>query len=92
MIRTTLYLPEDLHGRLKVASQTRNTSVSQLAQSLLETGLKPIEAEQTRSMYAALNQLKGIGQAPTADVAATIDETLYGEQGAWREQPTEDTL
>lgn len=91
MIRTTLYLPQDLHLRLKTASQATNCSVSQLAQNILDSGLKSIEEKHTDTMYEALNRLKGIGQAPTTDVSTTIDETLYGEHGVWRGQSSDDT-
>ena len=35
-------------------------------------------------MYAELKKLKGAGKANVTDLSLTMNEVLYGEQGAWR--------
>lgn len=35
-------------------------------------------------MYEDLRELKGIGDKSVTDASETIDEVLYGENGAWK--------
>jgi hypothetical protein len=37
-----------------------------------------------KRVYASLAQVKGVGQDNVTHVAATIDERLYGVEGAWK--------
>lgn len=82
MLRATFYLPETLQHRLKTASKRQKKSVSKLAQELLDQGLKGDEQLQLKAMYEALNEIKAIGKDQSAP--QSVDEVLYGENGAWR--------
>lgn len=44
-------------------------------------GMSPAELD---ALYAATRQVKGICKTPVSDASETIDELLYGENGAWR--------
>jgi len=44
-------------------------------------GISPAELD---ALYAATRQVKGICKTPVNDASETIDEVLYGENGAWR--------
>ena len=44
-------------------------------------GLSPAELE---ALSAATRRVKGICKTPVSDASETIDELLYGENGAWR--------
>ncbi|MCI0560770.1 MAG: hypothetical protein MN733_19990 [Nitrososphaera sp.] len=84
MIRTSFYLPDTLHQRLYWASKQVKKSISRLVQELLDESLAVQEKAQRQHMYAELRKLEGIGPKGITDASTTIDEVLYGEQGAWR--------
>ncbi len=39
---------------------------------------------QLKKMYTVLDEMNGIGGKGIVDASTTIDEVLYGENGAWR--------
>lgn len=55
---------------------------------VIESGIRQIieQQEQTRidRMYKGLFALKGIGKQGITDASTTIDEDLYGDDGAWK--------
>jgi predicted DNA-binding protein len=83
MIRTSLYLPEDLHQRLLVLSQRKGQSFSRLARVLFNQALDRPEYHDVLKTYEALDRLDGIGDSDIVDASTTVDEVLYGEHGAW---------
>jgi hypothetical protein len=44
------------------------------------------EQRKTKRMYAALKRVRGIGNPDITDASLTINETLYGENEAWKGQ------
>ena len=84
MMRTTIYLPDTLHQRLRIASKKQKQSVSKLATDILDDGLSEHENKSLDRMYEAMEKVKGVSKGGDADVSSTIDETLYGENGTWR--------
>ena len=58
----------------------RITPVSDEAEPQAE-GMSPSELD---ALYAATRRVKGICKTPVSDASETIDELLYGENGAWR--------
>ena len=42
------------------------------------------DPNQISRMYKGLRELKGIGDKSVTDASETIDEVLYGENGAWK--------
>ena len=45
---------------------------------------KPREAVEPDETYAAMEKAKGVCKDDVSDASTTIDETLYGENGAWK--------
>ncbi|MCI0563774.1 MAG: hypothetical protein MN733_35315 [Nitrososphaera sp.] len=84
MMRTTIYLPETLHHRLHIASKRKKRSVSKLASDLLDKALAAEEEKNLDNIYRAMEEVEGICKDKITDASTTIDEVLYGEQGAWR--------
>jgi phage terminase large subunit-like protein len=84
MVRASFYLPDTLHQRLYLASKQMKKSVSQLAQELLDKALVIQEEAHTRRMYQELRKLHGIGPKGITDASTTLNEVLYGENGAWK--------
>lgn len=84
MLRTTFYLPEKLHKRIKKVSQRQQKSASELLRDILKKELPHLEQTNVADSYAAFEKLKGIAGNDKKDTSMTIDELLYGEKGAWR--------
>jgi hypothetical protein len=84
MMRTSLYLPKPLYQQLEFTAKRRKTSVSQVARELLQKALAANKEKNLDQLYQAWDDVKGIGKDPITDTSTTIDEILYGENGAWR--------
>jgi predicted DNA-binding protein len=84
MIRTSVYLPEDLHQRLLIASKRRGKSFSILVRELVEQSLQGKEKADLARIYDAWDKVQGVGKDDITDASTTIDEILYGDSGAWR--------
>ena len=87
MIRTSLVLPPTLHQRLVWLAREQGTSVAEAVREILDSALQTKEKAKLSRMYQQLDQLTGIAKEPISDASATIDELLYGKNGAWRGQP-----
>ncbi len=85
MLRTSLYLPTTLHQRLLLTSKQERKSLSHFVGELLDRALTAKEDVQVQRMYKGLKSLRGIGPQGITDASVTINETLYGERGAWRD-------
>lgn len=84
MMKTTIPLPASLHQRLVHTSKTENKSVAGLIRELLNTGLLQKEKSQIAQSYEALDKLIGIYKDDDPNLASSVDEILYGENGAWK--------
>ena len=84
MLRTSLYLPHSLHYRLQVVSETKKTSISNLIRTAVKKLLEKEERTKLDELYAAMEEAKGFCKDNVTDTSKTIDEILYGENGAWR--------
>lgn len=84
MIRTSLFLPEALHQELIITSKREGKSLARLVRDLLGRTLATHRNASIKRMYAALKTLKGKGNRHITDASLSIDETLYGEHGAWK--------
>ncbi len=82
MLRTTLYLSENTHLRLKRAAKKRNTPISKLTEAILDKALARDEAADLEQIYQAFENLEGIGGNDITDASTTINEVLYGVKGA----------
>ena len=86
MFRTSLYLPTTLHQRLRVASKQEGKPLSRLVSELLDRALAAKEDHKLQHMYSGLQTRGGFGVKGVTDASTTINETLYGETGAWKDQ------
>jgi hypothetical protein len=86
MLRTTVNLPFTLHQRLIIASKQERRSLSQFIGDLLDTALAAQEKIRVQRMYGELRKLDGASKLKIKDASTTINDVLYGEQGAWRGQ------
>jgi hypothetical protein len=53
---------------------------------LLDTALAAQEKIRVQRMYGELRKLDGASKLKIKDASTTINDVLYGEQGAWRGQ------
>lgn len=83
-MRTSITLPTPLHQRLLLMAKSQNKNMVQMIRELVEKGLVEKEEDQITRSYKALDKLIGICKDDVTDTAATINETLYGENGAWK--------
>jgi hypothetical protein len=84
MRRTSVILPPPLYHRLTLAAEQERKSLSEFIRDLLAKALAGQEKAHLKRTYAALKKLDGIGPKGIRDASTTINETLYGEHGAWR--------
>lgn len=83
-VRTSITLPVDLLHRLRQTATATNSTFSGLVRTLLEQGVVFQEKSTLANTYAALSNVMGISDADISDASVTINETLYGENGAWK--------
>jgi len=69
MFRTTLYLPESTHIRLKQASKRQKKSISKLVIDILDKALARQETANLERIYDAFEQLEGIGGKGTKNAS-----------------------
>lgn len=77
MIRTQVYLPEDIYREVKVAAKKENKAAAQLVRELLEEGLS--QKRKKSSIGKALSMLASIKAKGPRDLSANIDRYLYEE-------------
>lgn len=82
----SMQLPEALHQRLVIAARKENEALSAYARRLLDRALAQKEQARIERTYQALAKVKGIYKEKVTDASSTINETLYGEKGAWKGQ------
>lgn len=63
--------------------------MSDLIREILDRGLVEQEETSIEKAYQALQNVRGIGKTEDPTVSSTIDQTLYGEQGAWKGERAE---
>lgn len=83
-VRASFVLPAALHQRLLIVSKQENKNLSEVVREILDRELAKREARKLDHMYQALKAMDGIGDPGITDASTTIDEVLYGENGAWR--------
>jgi len=87
MIRTSIVLTPALHQRLKMAADYESRTLTEVINNLLDTALESQEQVRLQRTYQALKKVQGICKADLSDASSTIDNVLYGENGAWQGQP-----
>lgn len=86
MLRTSLFLPPALHQQLLLMSKQEGKSLSDVVREATEQFIDLKQKQHRERMYAALDAMQSVGSLTVTDASTTIDETLYGEQGAWKGQ------
>ncbi len=84
MIRTSWMLPDSLHQRLLIVSRSEGKTVSEVGRELLDKALARREVQRNKQVYTVLKELDGKGEHGVTDASSTIDDLLFGNNGAWR--------
>lgn len=61
-----------------------NRTISELLRHILDVALSQDDPLRVRRVYSGLWKIHGKGTPEMTDVSSTIDEILYGENGAWK--------
>lgn len=85
-VKTTITLSPIFLQRLKTVAQERRSSMSRVIEDEMSAVLREREGRKLSKMYAAIKKWQGTGSRGITDVSQTIDETLYGANGAWKGQ------
>lgn len=78
MIRTQVYLPEDLHGQLMLLAKMQGTNYS----SLVREGVSNVVGKKRQSRTFKNRGAKFVGACPSGgprNLSSRIDYYLYGE-------------
>jgi len=89
MIRTSIVLPPVLHQQLAVLARQSDKTLSEFVREQLGRIVAQKKKSQLDEMYDAIWQMKGLVKDDVTDASQTIDEVLYGENGAWRSEPSD---
>lgn len=77
MIRTQIYIPEDLHLEAKMIAKRKDESLAELIRKLVRAGVKE---EKKRIAKNSLNSLAKLGiTAGPKDLSRNLDKYLYGK-------------
>ncbi|MBI5620660.1 hypothetical protein HY949_02705 [Candidatus Gottesmanbacteria bacterium] len=78
MIRTQVYLPEELYGHIQLLARQDRKVSAQVIRELLTTGLKKVVEEKKTNAGDALLRLAKIGAQGPKDLSINHDKYLYG--------------
>jgi hypothetical protein len=84
MTRISLCLPKYLYQRLLVAARCQEKSILHFVRVLIAKTLAADEDQRREGVFQAGDKSEGIGKNPISDASTTIDDVLYGENGAWK--------
>jgi hypothetical protein len=84
MTRISLYVPDTLRYRLELAAKQTSKGLSEYAGELLDEALARERGQHLDEMYTAWGEVEGLVTGGPPDLASTVDEVLYGSDGAWR--------
>ncbi len=77
MIRTQVYLPEELHKEITITAAKRDIPAAQLVRDLLQKGLNTTKKTSVGEALLQLTQVHGKGPK---DLSANLDDYLYGDK------------
>ena len=86
IMRTSIAFPEPLLYKLKIVLAEEKKSLTAFVVEQVEKAVAAREQAHIKRTYKALDSMIGLGPKGITDAASTINETLYGEKGAWRDQ------
>lgn len=84
LARTSITLPQVLLQRLRDFAHRRGETISKIVEDGVKHMIEKDQALQVRQLHQTLKEMDGAGGAGIADASTTIDELLYGDQGAWK--------
>lgn len=84
LIPTTVRLHPALLHRLKAFSEERGKTLSEIIELSVSRLIEQQEKDRLKQMYKGLFELAGMCKEPITDASSSIDEILYGENGAWK--------
>ena len=76
MIRTQLYLPEEITGELKLLAHQLNISVAETIRRVLVKGIPQVKKKKYKNLDAIVGMIKS-DKAPK-DLSENLDQYLYG--------------
>ncbi len=81
MIRTQVYLNDDVYTQIQVQAQAQNQPAAALIRQYLALGIKKsVKRETARAAFLKLAKIgKGVKKGP-ADLALNLDDYLYGDK------------
>jgi len=85
-MRTSITYLESLLYKFKVVLAKEHKSLTAFVVEQIEKAVSAREQVWIHKTYKALDSMNGVGPTGPTDLSSTIDETLYGEKGAWRDQ------
>lgn len=80
MIRTQLYLPEDLKLELELLARQEEKSTSQLIREVLSEGLKQKQKQKKRNTGTLLRELAEMAVEGPGDLSTNLFDYLYGKK------------
>jgi len=81
MLKTYLYIPEDLERKIKVTAKTQNKSKAEVIRQALEKGISSVVQQGTVSAQSLL-RIAEVGEKNkpqgSKDLSANLDDYLWG--------------
>jgi predicted DNA-binding ribbon-helix-helix protein len=85
-VKTTLTFTPSFFQRLRTIAHAQRLSMSRFVEAELDALFHEWERKKNKRLYQALDKWQGTGSQHITDGSTTINETLYGEHGAWKGQ------
>jgi predicted DNA-binding protein len=74
MLRTQLYLPEELRREINIVAKKENKPAAQVIRELLKTGIDARNQDSIGQAFSRLTQIKANGPK---DLSTNLDKYLY---------------
>jgi len=78
MIRTQIYLPNEMHSQLQQIAQAKSTSMAQITRKFIEKGLKTSKDIDTSGKTVMRKLLNMNIKGGPKDLSTNLDHYLYG--------------
>ena len=83
-MRATIVIRSALYKRLKLFSQEQGKPMSEIVEIGVRQVIDADDENRLNYLYKGLFALAGTGKKGITDASSTINEMLYGEDGAWK--------
>lgn len=84
LIRTTVAFQPSLLQRLKIFAEKRGKTVTEIVEASTREYIEKQEQPQIDQLYQGLFELAGMCKEPVENASTSIDDLLYGDNGAWK--------